>query len=76
MATKSWWHNRYKARESQTWVTEPRNGTQVGVLALPLLGDLEQVTELPLAPLRQLGNRQVGLMISKVPPGFKHSGYL
>ena len=71
-ATKSWWYDRNRARDRQTWVTESRNDTQVGFLTLSLLGDLEQV--FPLASLPQLGNKQAGLMISKVPPGLNIQG--
>ena len=53
-------------------MTESRNDTQVGLLTLSLLGDLEQV--FPLASLPQLGNKQAGLMISKVPPGLNIQG--
>ena len=71
-ATKSWWYDRNRARDRQTWATESRNDTQVGLLTLSLLGDLEQV--FPLASLPQLGNKQAGLMISKVPPGLNIQG--
>ena len=71
-ATKSWWYDRNRAGDRQTWVTESWIHTQVGLLTLSLLGDPEQV--FPLAPLPQLGNRQVGLLISKVPPGWNIQG--
>lgn len=44
-------------------MTEPRTGTSVPFLALLLPCDAEQIVECPLAPLPQLGNKQVNLRI-------------